>query len=61
MAWAVASIPFWLLGAFFFYGACIAIPRRRPDETASDLGIQVVGFLLVCGIFFIIAAKIGGA
>lgn len=58
MSWIIASIPFWILGAFFLLGAIVAIPGRGPEETTYDLAGQVFFGLLASGFFFIVGAWI---
>ena len=61
LAWYIASIPFWLLGAFFFPFAAIAcVMTRESGETDEDLVKQFLGATIVGGIFFAIAAHMCG-
>jgi hypothetical protein len=61
MFWIIASIPFWLIGAFWMIAAVAAVTRRKPDETSTSIGIQMLMGLVLSGIFLVIAAKVAGA
>lgn len=56
--WIVASIPFWLLGLFCAVTVVCVYPFRKPKETDGDLALQIFVFLLLTGVFFIVAAKV---
>jgi hypothetical protein len=58
MIWVIASIPFWIVGAFFMVGSVATFTEREPQETSRQLAIQCLGSLILAGIFFLIAAKI---
>ena len=51
-AWVIASVPIWIMAVFWFLGAIVAVPCRKPHESNLDLSIQVMlGFTLsaICG------------
>jgi hypothetical protein len=59
MIWILVSIPFWLLGFWFFPIATLTIyPLRRPDETEAELARQFLTSIFVGGVFLLIAAGI---
>ncbi len=59
MTWIIASVPFWIIGIFFFPITTIAIfTQRTPDETNRQIAIQLLSSLLIAGTAFLIAAKI---
>jgi hypothetical protein len=61
MFWIIASIPFWLIGAFCMVAAVAAVTRRTPDETSTSIGVQMLMGLVLSGVFLVIAAKVAGA
>lgn len=61
MVWTMASIPFWLLGLFWGVGSVTAITHRYPYETPVQVCGQSLISLLLCGVLWVIAAKVAGA
>lgn len=62
MIWIIASIPFWLLAAFFLFAAGSAIIATFDDSISQEKfnqGIDVgIMFFAASGIVALIAAKI---
>jgi hypothetical protein len=56
--WIIASIPFWIAGAFFAYATPAVVIAREPNETNAEIFGQSFSCLLLCGVFLSIAAKI---
>lgn len=58
MSWGIASIPVWILGAFFLAAAPISIWKWEPGETGAQVGGQFISSLILSSLFFSIAAWI---
>lgn len=58
MMWIIASLPFWMLGIFFFVGIFASVTQRKPSESSKDIAIQMVCSMILSGVAFIVAAKI---
>ena len=57
MAWIIASIPFWIIGFFFFPLAVItAIVVKEPGETDREQGQQLFACVVFGSILLFIAA-----
>jgi hypothetical protein len=62
MAWILASLPFWLVGAAFLVVALVGtVQCLKTDRTGNDLMQTCLGFLVFAigaGMFLAIAAKL---
>lgn len=56
--WFVASIPFWLIGAWCLWSAGASLVIKKPNESSQDQVEQMLWNLVAAGVAFYIAAKI---
>lgn len=56
--WFVASIPFWLIGAWCIWSAGASLAVKSPGETSQQQVEQMLWNLVCAGAAFYVAARI---